>query len=165
MGKKIVLIISSLLLVGMLSAAFVPKARAVQTWGFHLYGKATLGWSFSQGQENGVSPTIQVYQGDTVNLTLTSDDSGILHQFFVDYNNNLTPDGSEPRSLSFTGTTTYSFVADTLGNFTYRCAVHPTTMFGDFKVWTPVPEFSTFIFLSLFVALTLLAVVVLRRRR
>jgi hypothetical protein len=110
------------------------------------------------------SPTIQVYQGDTVNLTLTSDD-GLPYQFFVDYNNNKVIDAGEPASSTFTATTTFSFVAGTLGNFAYRCAVHPLVMFGDFKVLTPIPEFSAFAFVPLFIVLTSLAVVLLKRRR
>lgn len=155
--------IIAMLLVGVLGATFVPKAKAT-TWNFHLYGKASLGWSFLKGQENGVSPTIQVYQEDKVNLTLTSDD-GLPHQFFVDYNNNDVIDAGKPAPSTFTTTTTFSFIAGTLGNFTYRCAVHPLVMFGDFKVLTPIPEFSAFVFMPLFIVLTFLAVVLLKERR
>jgi plastocyanin len=163
MGRSLVLMIITMLMVGTFSAAFVPKARAV-TMSFHLYGNLSLGWGFNPGIITHPGPTIQVYQGDTVNLTLTSQDE-LLHRFFVDYNNNTAVDAGEPASSSFTGTITYSFVADTLGNFTYRCAFHPLQMFGDFKVWTPIPEFPEFVFLPLFMALTLLAVVVLKRRK
>jgi hypothetical protein len=145
-----------------LGATFVPKAKAAM-WNFHLYGKASLGWSFLQGQENGVGPTIQVYQ-DTVNLTLTSDD-GLPHQFFVDHNDNDVVDAGEPASSAFTTTTTFSFITGTLGNFTYRCAFHPLVMFGDLEVLTPIPEFSALVIVPLFVVLTFLAVVLVRRRR
>jgi hypothetical protein len=99
-----------------------------------------------------------------VNLTLTSQD-GLPHQFFVDYNNNSIIDSGEPHSVSFFGTIVFSFTVDTLGNFTYRCAVHPLTMFGDFKVWNPIPEFPGLIVVPVFVVLTLLAVVLFRRKR
>lgn len=152
MNRKLTLTVIIVLLVGMLGGAVgIPKAKAV-TWNFHLWGNASLGWGLSQSQINKPGPLIQLYQGDTVNLTLTSDDT-LPHRFFVDYNNNNVPDGNEPASLQFAGTITYSFVADTLGNFTYRCAFHPSVMFGDFKVLTPIPEFSAFVFLPLFMAL------------
>lgn len=134
--------------------------------GFHMYGNASLGWGFTQGDITKPGPTIQVNQGDTVNLTLASVD-GSPHQFFVDYNNNTLVDAGEPASPQFSGGTSivYSFVADTLGNFTYRCAIHPTVMFGNFKVLAPVPEFPGLVVGPLFVVLSLLAVVLLKRRR
>jgi hypothetical protein len=165
MNRKLTMTVIIVLLIGTLGGAVgIPKAKAT-TWNFHLWGNASLGWGLSPSQITKPGPLIQVYQGDTVNLNLTSDDT-LPHQFFVDYNDNAIIDGSEPQSLQFSGSTsiTYSFVADTLGNFTYRCAVHPTMMFGDFKVWTPIPEFPPFVFLPLFIALTILAVVILRRR-
>jgi hypothetical protein len=48
------LVIIAMFLVGALGAMSVPKAK-VTTWNFHLYGKASLGWSFLKGQENGKS--------------------------------------------------------------------------------------------------------------
>jgi plastocyanin len=135
MSKNFTLILVIVFLVGMLSGALIPKASA-QTRNFHLYGSASLGWGFASNSITSPGPSIQVYQGETVNLTLTSQD-GLAHQFFVDYNNNSVADSGEPSSVTFTGTITYSFIADTLGNFKYRCTFHPTVMLGNLKVTIP----------------------------
>lgn len=107
-----------------------------RTWNLQLYGSASLGWGFASNSITSPGPSIQVYQGDIVNLTLTSQD-GLPHQFLLDYNNNSLADPGEPNSPSFTGTITYTFIADTLGNFKYRCTFHPVVMVGNFKVTVP----------------------------
>lgn len=107
-----------------------------RTWNLHFYGSASLGWGFASSNITSPGPTVTVYQGDIVNLTLTSQD-GLPHQFFIDYNNNSIVDPGEPASASFTGTITYTFIADTLGFYKYRCAFHPTVMVGTFKITVP----------------------------
>jgi plastocyanin len=162
MGKSQVLMIVAMLIVGVLGAAVVPKAKAA-TVNLHLYGNATVGWGFSPGTMSHPGPLIEVHDGDLVNLTLTSQD-GLPHQFFVDYNGNGLPNPpAEPESPQFTGTIVYSFTANTVGNVTYYCAIHPSIMNGPFHVLPGIPEFPALLFLPIFMMLTLLAVVLLKR--
>lgn len=93
-----------------------------------LTGNASLGWN---GTNPG--PAIAVNLGDTVALTFVSLD-GLSHQFFVDYNGNITPDVGEPTSPVFSSTTTCLFVANVSGTFSYFCAFHPGIMHGTFTV-------------------------------
>ena len=157
------LMIVVILMIGVLSAAFVPKAKAA-TLNYHLYGSASAGWGFSPTTMTSPGPIIEVHVGDIVNLTLTSQDK-VTHQFFVDYNGNGVPDSGEPESPSFTGTIVYKFTANTVGNVTYYCVFHPSVMHGPFHVLPAIPEFPRLVFLPLFMMLTLLAVVLFKHRR
>lgn len=83
------------------------------------------GWNYSTP-----GPTISVVQGDLVNLSLQSGDS-LYHMFYVDYDNDSFLDSGEPASPFFTfANMTFSFTADTVGNFTYYDAYHQYKMFG-----------------------------------
>jgi len=166
MNKKITLAFIMMLLIGVFAASVnirIAKASTVQN--ITLYGRviSPTGWSFTSGGETTPGPTITVNQGDTVNLTLISDD-GVPHQFFVDYNNNDVIDTGEPHSIEFSTNTHFNFTANLNGTFTYRCAVHPTMMYGTFTVDTVIPEFTSTPILMLFMIATLLAVAVYRRK-
>ncbi len=158
MNKKITIIIAfmSLAAILMLSAK-VELAKAV-TRNFTLYGSNSLGWGFTPGSMTKPGPSISVDQGDLVNLTLISQD-GLPHQFLVDYSGNGVFDSGEPLSDQFSSATVFQFTANTNGTFTYLCTIHPT-MTGGFTV---VPEFPAAAILPIFIILTLLAVIALRK--
>jgi hypothetical protein len=108
-----------------------------------------------------------VEQGDNVNLTLISND-GINHRFFVSYTNSSSPSSGDPESQDFSSTVNYQFVGtNTTGTYEYRCVYHPGVMWGYFQVVPTgtIPEFQPLILLSLLVASTAVAALVLRRKR
>jgi FtsP/CotA-like multicopper oxidase with cupredoxin domain len=112
----------------------VYYTEAATTRYFTLYGSASSGWGFTDTSISRPGPTITVEQGDTVNLTLISQDS-LPHQFFVSYTNASSPGSGDPESALFNSKTSFQFVAtNTTGTYTYRCAVHPGVMYGYFKV-------------------------------
>lgn len=164
MKRKFIFAILVILLVGLFSLAFEVRDVKAATRNFSLFGAFNQGWGFTSTSITSPGPTISVDQGDLVNLTLTSQD-GFLHQFFVDYNGNSVHDAGEPESASFTATTNFSFTADTNGTFTYRCAIHPSVMYGTFKVNQSVPEFQSSFILPLFMAATLIAAFVYARKK
>lgn len=165
MTKKFVLPLIMMLLAGVLAASLnVSRVKAIAVSNFTLYGEASHGWGFTDGNITSPGPPITVDQGDLVNLTLISAD-GAPHQFFVDYNGNGIHDVAEPESLTFTASLQYSFTASVNGTFTYYCAIHPGTMHGTFTVKFVVPEFPSIPILALFMAAMLLAVIVFRRKR
>lgn len=103
---------------------------------------------------------MNVQQGDTVNLTLTSSD-GLTHRFFVSYTNASSPISGEPQSSDFNSTVNYQFVAtSTVGTYTYRCYYHSTFMWGYFRVVPTgtIPEFEPSIILLLLIGCTLVAI-------
>ncbi|MGA3191567.1 MAG: hypothetical protein ABSD73_03525 [Candidatus Bathyarchaeia archaeon] len=173
MPRKIILATIIVLLIGISTASIrIQEARAATTVNKTLYASASsygynnpYGWGFSNTSITSPGPTITINQYDYLNLTLISYDS-VLHQFFVDYNNNSALDtGSEPASTPFTATTVFGFNATTSGNFTYRCSVHPTTLYGTLVVQQAVPEFSPFLILPLFILATTVAAVAYRTKR
>lgn len=137
--------------VATLAFAFVASAIAVvparaDTKSFTLYGGMSTGWGFSSASQSNPGPTIIVNRGDTVVLTLNSvDPASTTHNWFIDYNNNLTADTGEPKSSDFSGTTagSFTFTANKVGTFTYRCAYHPTTMKGVIVIQSP-PTFELY---------------------
>lgn len=165
MNRKLVLMTIAMLLVGMLGGMFsVPKVKAAAIRGFTL----TANYPTWNGSQPG--PTIVVEQGETVNLVLVSADS-LTHAFFVSYTNSSTWVSGDPRSPDLTPANSpldYGFTAtNTVGTYTYYCVYHTLSMYGLFKVVPTgtIPEFPAFVFLPLFMVLTLLAVVLLKRRR
>ncbi len=109
-----------------------------------LYGDAALGWGFSNATIREPGPPIVVLYNTNVKLTLIAKDSA-PHNWFIDYNNDLTMSPVEPSSKDFNvpgdvvGTLT--FLASQTGNWTYRCHVHPTSMTGTISiVGGPPPE-------------------------
>lgn len=168
MRRKISLAVVLIISISMLSfGSRIQKAKAA-TVAFTLHGSAGLpppppaGWSLTPNDETQPGPTLTAAVGDNVTLTLISDD-GIEHQFLLDYNNNGIVDLEEPTSNLFLTNTTFSFIANLPGNFTYRCALHPTTMFGTFSI-AVIPEYPTLLFLPLLLVGTFLVMVIFKRR-
>jgi len=128
--------------VAALAFAFVASAFALapvraDVEPFTLYGGQNTGWGFTSTPLTNPGPTITVTVGDTVDLTLHSvDGTGVFHDWFVDYNDNSAVDTGEPHSSDFSGNTagTFSFTADRVGTFTYRCHYHPAIMKGQIVV-------------------------------
>jgi len=172
MPRKIVVATIIALLIGMSAASLrIQEARAATTVNITLYGSAggyyktpPYGWGFSTTNITSPGPTITIDQYDYLNLTLHSYD-GMQHQFFLDYNNNSVLDAGEPASNPFTSTTVFGFNATISGTFTYRCAVHPSIMYGTLIVQQAVSEFSPFLILPLFIAATTAVAVVCRTKR
>jgi len=150
MFKKKALLISLMLLAGLLvTVTSIQKADTVSV-NITLYGSAggiynypPYGWGNTSTSITSPGPPLSCNQHNIVNLTLFSYD-GMEHQFFVDYNNNSLVDVGEPMSPIFTASTFYAFNATVSGTFTYRCAFHPSLMYGVFTVGTstanaPIP--------------------------
>jgi heme/copper-type cytochrome/quinol oxidase subunit 2 len=152
-----------------LATTLVLEARATTTRNFTLYGSSVApGWGFIASNITSPGPTIVVEQGDTVNLTLTSNDHN-THQFFVSYTNDTSPIVNDPQSLAFSTMTAYSFTAtNTVGTYTYRCYYHPDLMWGYFKVVPTgsIPEFEPLMMTLLsIVGIGIVAFASKRRRR
>ena len=166
MGRRLVLISIAVLLLGALGVTFsVPKLKAATIRGFTLSASFGAGWNGSKP-----GPTITVEQGDTVNLVLISADV-LTHRFFLSYHNSSTPQSGDPESPDFDSANSpldYGFTAtNTVAAYTYYCYYHSGTMYGTFKVVSTgsIPEFPGVLILPLFMALTLLAVVLSKRKR
>jgi hypothetical protein len=128
------------------------------------YGGGQGGWGFTSASISSPGPAISVNQYDYVNLTLFSYDSN-AHRFYVDYNNDSVVDAGEPVTSSFSSSIVFGFNASVSGTFTYRCAFHPSVMYGMFTVNPAVPEFSPILAMPLFTLVTLVAVLAHRRKR
>lgn len=145
----------------------VYSVKAATTRNFTLYGNYLLGWGFTIAGISSPGPTLVVEQGDTVNLTLISDD-GFTHRFFVSYTNSSSANSTEPQSSDFTTTLSYQFVAtNAVGTYTYGCYYHYSMMKGYFQVVPTgtIPEFQPLVLLSLLIASTTGVVLVCRRKR
>jgi len=120
------------------ASVFVVAPARADVESFTLYGGQSSGWGFTSTSLTNPGPTITATLGDTVDLTLNSVDASVnvLHDWFIDYDNNLAVSTGEPHSNDFSGTTplAFSFTADRVGTFTYRCHYHPTTMTGQIVV-------------------------------
>lgn len=123
---------------GVSAATPSPPLRTGVVDAFTLYGDASGGWGFAANNTTRPGPALTVGYGDTVQLTLIGADQA-NHNWFVDYNNNSYPDGSEPSSPIFSNTNSivWNFTADTVGSFLYKCKIHPTTMYGVITVSAP----------------------------
>lgn len=106
-----------------------------------LVGYASGGWNMS-------NPTITVTQGDSVTIKASSGD-GIIHQFWLDADNDTLSDQSDcpavdPCSTTSTSPPPITFTANfNPGTYGYHCTVHPATMNGKFIVQAPsTPDFS-----------------------
>jgi plastocyanin len=146
----------------------VLKAGAATTRNFTLYGSYVQGgWGLTSNNITSPGPTIVVEQGDTVNLTLISNDQ-VPHHFFVSYTNATTIGTGDPQSPDFSGTVYYSFNAtNAVGTYTYRCYYHPTMMWGYFRVVPTgtIPEFQPLAILSLSIVGIGIATLARKRRR
>ena len=165
MLRKIILATIVVLLIGTsASLIMIQEARAATTVDITLYGSHDEGWGFSATNITSPGPTITINQYDYLNLTLYSQD-GVTHQFFVDYNNDSRIVSGDPASAAFSSSTVFGFNASKSGIFTYRCAFHPSIMYGTLIVQQAVPEFSPFLILPLFIAATIAAAVAYRTKR
>jgi len=145
----------------------ILDVKAATTRSFTLYGSFNGGWGFTSDGITSPGPTIVVEQGDTVNLTLISND-GVTHRFFVSYTNSSSWSSGDPESQGFSATLNYQFVAtDTIGTYQYHCAFHPDMMWGYFRVAAAgtIPEFPSLIAPLLLAAGTIIAAVAYKRKR
>jgi hypothetical protein len=146
----------------------LPLAHAAGTTrSFTLYGSWHGGWGFTANNITSPGPTIIVEQGDTVNLTLISND-GIPHQFFVSYGNDSTGIYPGDPEIHFSGTVNFSFNAtNTVGTYKYLCLIDFANcnrlMWGYFRVVPTgtIPELQPLAMLPLFILIAILA----RKRR
>ena len=177
MTRKIILATIVVLLIGISAASIrIQEAKAAATTvNITLYGSTggifhqtpPIGWGFSATTITTPGPTITINQYDYLNLTLYSED-GEPHQFFVDYNNDSTIDPGDPAMpttfSSSTVGTVWGFNATRSGTFTYRCAIHPSMMYGTLIVVQAVAEFSPFLILPVFIIVTVVAAVAYRTK-
>lgn len=122
------------------SASTVPVGATGVTESFTLYGSALTGWGLGANNTTNPGPHLTVRYGDTVQLTLISTDgSGVNHNWFIDYDNTSSPSGGEPTSPIFTAgnSIVWNFTADRVGTFVYRCEVHPGSMTGFITIAAP----------------------------
>lgn len=119
-------------------AAPPPPTENLPRVNFTLHGDAGLGWGFSDTNITQPGPRLTVHVGDVVNLTLIAADSN-PHNWFIDYDNSLGPNGDEPNSPDFDSSTVlvFEFVADRPGNWTYLCRFHTSSMKGTIEVLSP----------------------------
>jgi plastocyanin len=116
-----------------LAPAVAPRTN------FTLYGHSIDGWGFSNATTSKPGPTLTVYLGDSVEMTLIAKDLGTRHNWFIDYDNSTQQGAGEPASPNFNGpgdpkVGLFEFVADRPGNWTYRCDFHPRDMWGILRV-------------------------------
>lgn len=117
----------------------LPPRTGIWPVNITLYGDAADGWGFTDTTISQPGPNITVYRGDIVNLTLVPTDSlGNRHNWFIDYDDSLVPNGDEPSSPDFNVlgdvTIVYEFSADRPGNWTYYCRYHQGSMSGSIRV-------------------------------
>jgi plastocyanin len=115
------------------AADVAPRAN------FTLYGDSIGGWGFSNATISKPGPTLSVYIGDSVEMTLIARDASVQHNWFIDYNNDTNQNPGESGSPNFNGPSDpkvvqFPFFADRPGNWTYRCGIHPTGMWGMLQV-------------------------------
>ena len=155
-----------------LSSLSAAPVRAA-TVPFHLYGDAGDGWGSTAASQTNPGPTLTVTVGDRVNLTLHSVD-GVLHNWFLDLNDDATWDAGEPRTSDFEGTevATFEFLAPGAGTYRYRCEYHAGTMTGSLVVQaaggtTPSGDSSLVLYAGLAVAVivAVVALVMWRMRK
>lgn len=112
----------------------LPNPRPVN---LTLFGNTARGWGFSNATTTNPGPPLVVLWGTRVNLTLISNDTQD-HNWFIDYDNSLSPNGNEPSSPIFGGTPrtiiVFGFDANQRGNWTYLCRFHQTTMRGNITI-------------------------------
>lgn len=118
------------------SFAGVPAASAPPEWHYALYGNALSGWGFTPATTSTPGPILVVTTGDVLSLKLVSADAA-THTWFVDENNDSSLQPTEPHSGSITnaGPVWFNFTVVLPPNtYTYRCGIHPATMWGELVV-------------------------------
>lgn len=120
------------------ASAPAPAAAATPAWPYTLYGSFSSGWGFSPSTISKPGPTLVVTTGDVLQLKLFSQD-GLGHNWTIDLNNNSAWDPGEPASPSISSSTVPTFYNLTItlsaGTYTYRCGIHPTSMWGMLVVY------------------------------
>jgi len=139
------------LLLMMAQSGFASAQDSNEQQEFTLYGSMFAGWGFTEESMSIPGPEISFEQDVPVRITLISAD-GALHDFFVDYNGNGAIDSDEPRSSTFTSTTTFQFTPDRTGQFTYYCSFHRSTMYGNTQI---IPELTPAVLAVLMVGLAI----------
>ncbi|HLE54207.1 MAG TPA: hypothetical protein VI999_03055 [Thermoplasmata archaeon] len=114
---------------------------------FTLYGDAAGGWGNTSTGYTNPGPTLYVYQGANVSITLYAVDS-IPHNWFIDFNANNRVDPGEVSSPDFSSSTNavvfnFTVPTDRAGPETYLCRFHVTTMRGQVVILTP-PEITLY---------------------
>jgi plastocyanin len=118
-----------------------PSAAQAET-AYTLYGDIATGWGNRTNAITNPGPTLYVYAGDNVTLTLYSTQTGVVHDWFIDFNKDKRPDGSEPTSPDFSSQATplvWSFIAplNATGIWPYLCKYHTITMTGQIVILSP----------------------------
>ena len=123
-----------------------PAPRAAVS--FTLYGDAAGGWGNASTNLANPGPTLYVYQGQNVSITLHAVDSNIPHNWFIDFNGNNQMESGEVSSPDFSssiGAVVFNFTVpmDRVGPETYLCRYHALTMRGQIVILTP-PEITLY---------------------
>src|SRR5947209_3590443 len=85
---------------GVAAADLPPPRTGISPVNFTLYGDAGLGWGFSNATLHPSGPPLVVLWGTNVTLTLIGHDSA-PHNWFIDYNNDLSMSPGENASPDF----------------------------------------------------------------
>ena len=116
--------------------------RVVAQTNVTLYGDVGLGWGLSNTTIEKPGPSLALLAGTNVTFTLIANDTGITHDFFIDYDGSKTPSPGEPLAGDFTrgSPRTVTLTIDRAGNYSYYCQYHPAVMFGTVLIYgTPPP--------------------------
>ncbi len=101
-------------------SAFSTPAAAANNISVTLYGSRADGWGLTNMSLTTPGPPLTVHVGDNVTLNLTANDT-FAHRWFIDYNNNSAPGGSEPTSPNFGTAVLWNFtVSNVTGTYHYR---------------------------------------------
>src|SRR2546422_693073 len=120
----------------------LPPRTGIWPVNYTFYGSAGGGGGFASSPQTNPGPTIRVFRGDIVNLTLISTDPvAIKHTWVVDCDGNNLTNGAEPHSGDFNSAQSlvWNFTADGSGFWVYKCAYHPTSMTGSILVLGGAP--------------------------
>lgn len=116
----------------------LTAAAATPAWPYTLYGSFSSGWGLTPSTISKPGPTLVVTTGDILQLKLFSQDS-LGHNWTIDLNNNTAWDPGEPGSAGVSSPTVPTFYNLTItlapGTYTYRCGIHPTSMWGMLVVY------------------------------
>ncbi len=110
-----------------------PSAKAQNLTLWHLYGDTAAGWGSTSTTITRPGPTVTVDANVEITFLLHGEDTQ-PHTFYVDLNDNDNPD--DPISTQFTGAgpLDHRQTFPSAGSFTYRCSIHPGTMFGTITI-------------------------------
>ncbi len=165
-------VVFAVLVAGFALVFSAPVASAA-TASITLYGNTGTGWSATNasGSFSAPGPVLRVLPGQAIILKLVSAD-GVTHRFLIDLNNNSVVDPGELSSSNFAATTYFNFTLNTPGTYTYRCSLHPSTMWGEIVVGSssttpapPAPDYTPYVAAVVVIAVIAIAAGVLLRRR